>query len=373
MKAMKALKAVKSVSSQASKALNKVPGAKGQLKGMASKAMGKLQGGPGNDAGPAGAAAAMGGPAAGDGTDDGMGGDVPMGPLPTYTAADQEREIQLDLEEKNNLLERRKVGLEKRRVKAMERMAKSNLRLFMLAFLKDLSPYIVLFFILMLIIFLSKGGSFMRPLRRLDNRRRTAFAKAQSRWQRFKRWIREKLQWLIKLFTPGYRTRLFLQMFMPFGGKSNYVPRQRVMSGRCDNQRWIQIDENNAAQLEVDGKRGFCFSAIRPEDIEWQLDVSQMPDFHELPETTRKEMQKRMSIVIPYDKEDSIRDGNTFFIPRCDKAYYKNARDSKGKPIAAKLLEDTGTSCKLASHPLVKGSYGAGNPTREDLIQRRRL
>lgn len=292
--------------------------------------------------------------------------------IPTYTAADKAKEMELEMEEARELQENSKIHLEKRRVKAMERMAKSNLRLFMLAFLKDLSPYIVLAFVILLIISASKGSALLRPLKKIDAKRKKAFAKAQSRWQRLKRWIKAKLTWLIRLLTPSYRVRLFLRMFTPFGGKGSQIPRQRIMSGRCDNHRWIQIDDKNHIQLDADGRRGYCFSSIRPEDIEWELDVSKMPDFNDLPERTRKNMQSKMKIVIPFDKENTVKDGNTFFVPRCDKAYYKDAKDGQGKPLPATLLEDTGTSCKLASYPFVKGSYSENGLTKGQFINKKK-
>lgn len=292
--------------------------------------------------------------------------------IPTYTAADKAKEIELDMEETKELQENSKIHLEKRRVKAMERMAKSNLKLFMLAFLKDLSPYIVLAFVILLIISASKGGAMLRPLKKIDAKRKKAFARAQSKWQRLKRWIKTKLAWLIRLLTPSYRVRLFLKMFTPFGGKSSQIPRQRIMSGRCDNHRWIQITDKDKIDLNTDGKRGYCFSSIRPEDIEWELDVSKMPDYNDLPQQTRKNMQSKMKIIIPFDKEDSVRDGNTFFVPRCDKAYYKDAKDAKGKPVPASLLEDTGTTCKLASYPFVKGSYSENDVSKGQFINKKK-
>lgn len=290
--------------------------------------------------------------------------------VPTYTADDKAKELQLDMQEQQQLRERSKLSLELRRVKAMERMAKSNFKLFVLAFLKDLSPYLVLVFIILFFIFLSKGGSLVKPVRKLDTKRKRAFQRAQTRWQRFVSWLKAKLRWLLQLFTPGYRTILFLRMFIPFGSKTKYIPRQRMMSGRCDNHRWIQVDGNDKPQLSVDGRRGYCFSALRPDDIKWDLDVSKLPDFHELPNELKKKANAKLSVVIPYDKEDTVRDGNTFFVPRCDKAYYKDVKDATGKNVSAKLLEDMGTSCKLASYSLVKDASSKPAATHKELVNK---
>lgn len=297
---------------------------------------------------------------------------VNTGPMPSYTAADKARELELDMQEQAERNEQHKMGLESRRVRAMNRMAKSNFSLFLLAFLKDLSPYIVLAVVILVIIGGAKSASAFRPLRDLDAKRKKEFSKAKSRFERLKTWIKTKLKWLIKLITPSYRVRLFVRMLLPFGGKGNQIPRQRIMSGRCDNHRWIQVNENGDPDLDMDGRRGYCFSAIRPENIEWELDVSRMPDYNDLPQQTKKSMQSRMTVVIPYDDETSVKDGNTFFVPRCDKAYYKNAKDANGKNVPATLLEDMGTSCKLGSHPFVKGSYGSADMKKLDLIKNRK-
>lgn len=247
-------------------------------------------------------------------------------------------------------------ALERRRIKAMERMAKSNFKLFMVAILKDLSPYIVLVLVIVLFIMLVRG-TFGKTIRRVDKKRAQAFSKAKSRWKRFIAWIKAKLAPIRKFVTPGYKMRLFFQMIMPFGSENKGIPRQRIQSGRCDNMRWIQLNANDAPQLDLDGEKGYCFSAIRPENIEWSIEPSKIPDFFDLPQNVQKGLQSRMKIVIPFDQESSIKNGNTFFIPRCDKAYYKDLKTPDGQRVPAPLLDELGTSCRLKSYPFTKGAY----------------
>lgn len=287
-------------------------------------------------------------------------------PFPTYTGDDAMKESNLKLQERAQMLELK-------RIKAMQRMGKSVFALAFLEFLNKLMPYLVLFFVFWVIVM---GGSaaaaIMRPIARIDAKRRQAFQSTRTKTQRFNAWFRRKFKFLFDAFTPSYRTRMFIRMFMPFKGNVTTIPRQRIYSGRCDNMRWIQMNDKGQPDLAQDGKRGYCFSAIRPKDIEWKLEPSQMPEFNELPDNMKKTMWSKMNIVIPFDSDSTIRDGNTFFVPRCDRAYYKNLKDEKGNNVPAKILEDTGTSCKLASYPFVKGSYGAKGFTKTDFLQRQK-
>jgi hypothetical protein len=262
--------------------------------------------------------------------------------------------------------------LEQRKTKAMERMAKSNFRLFMLSFLKDLSPYIVLALIIIVIVVLIKGGGrLLTPLYMLDSKRRSAFSSVKGIRQRTIDYFKVKFGGLFEMLSPGYKVRLFFGMFSPFGGvKYNAIPRPRLYSGRCDNLRWIQQDNNGRVDLSQDGAAGKCFSAVRPKDIVWNLDISKMPDFYDLPQIRQDALKDKMRITIPYDSEDSIRDGNTFFVPRCDKAYYGSDRKNLVNQGKGKMaLEDTGTTCRLVAHPLSKAKYSVSNATQSKLAK----
>lgn len=257
--------------------------------------------------------------------------------------------------------------IEKKKLKAMEKMAKGNFKLFFLAILKDLSPYIVLAFIIFLIVVLLKGGkaASRRSKRPTDPKRRTAFAKIKSKWENMLDKILDKFQIIIDFFSPGYRTRMFFNMFSPTGPRYNAIPRPQMKSGRCDNLRWIQIDNDldKQAVLDMDGKPGKCYSSVRPKNIVWELDVSRMSELYELPAKRQDDLKRNMTVTIPYTSDDSIKDGNTFFYPRCDAAYYGN--DPKNK---ADMFEDLGTSCKMKVHPLLKSKYSVSDLTRGTFV-----
>lgn len=260
--------------------------------------------------------------------------------------------------------------IEKKKLKAMQKMAKGNFKLFILAFLKDLSPYLVLAFIIWVIVVLMKGGSSAsrRSNRRTtDPKKRSAFAKIKSKWENFLDKILDRFAVVINFFTPGYRMRMFFNMFSPTGPRYNAIPRPQMKSGRCDNMRWIQIDNDidKNVVLDMDGKAGKCYSAIRPKNIVWELDTSKMSELYELPTKRQEDIKRNMTVTIPYTSDDSIKDGNTFFYPRCDAAYYGN--DPKNK---ADMFEDLGTSCKIKVHPLLKSKYSVADLTRSTFLSK---
>jgi hypothetical protein len=258
--------------------------------------------------------------------------------------------------------------IEKKKLKAMEKMAKGNLKLFILALLKDLSPYIVLAFVIFVIVMLMKGGSAasMRSRRRTtDPKKRSAFATVKSKWENLLDKILDKFAVIINFFTPGYRMRMFFNMFSPTGPRYNAIPRPQMKSGRCDNLRWIQIDNDldKNVVLDMDGKAGKCYSSIRPKNIVWELDASKMGELYELPTKRQEDIKRNMTVTIPYTSDDSIKDGNTFFYPRCDAAYYGNDPENK-----ADMFEDLGTSCKIKVHPLLKSKYSVADLTRSTFL-----
>lgn len=251
--------------------------------------------------------------------------------------------------------------IDRSRATAMNRMARSNASVFFLSFLKDLSPYLVLALIIIVVIILAKGAK--RSNVQSDPKKLSVFNQAKTRTQRIISWIKEKIALVLSKLMPGYQLRM---MFSMIGGPkySNVVPREQVKSGRCDNYRWIQLDKNNNIVIDSDGQEGRCFSAIRPKNIEWELDISKTPEFYELPEARQTQLKPKMKIVIPYDTEDSIKDGNTFFIPRCDRAYYGD--DPTKKVPINQVLEDAGTTCRMVSHPIAKAAYSRSSFTKKN-------
>jgi hypothetical protein len=248
--------------------------------------------------------------------------------------------------------------VERKKLRAMERMAKGNLKLFILALLKDLSPYIVLALVIFVIVMLMKGGAAAASRSRRvginDPTKRSEFAKVKSRTENIMDAFLKKFQVIIDFFTPGYRMRTFLNMFSPNGPRYNAIPRTQMKSGRCDNLRWIQVnnDMDKSVVLNMDGQAGKCYSAVLPKDIVWELDPNRMGELYELPKTRQDQLKNKMTVTIPYTSDDSIKDGNTFFYPRCNDAYFGNDPNDK-----ANMFEDLGTSCKITSFPLAKALY----------------
>lgn len=260
--------------------------------------------------------------------------------------------------------------LEKRRVRAMEASVNTTFKVMVQSVLKDISPYIALVLVIVFIVLLAKGV--FRPVRRVrtNRRRQRAMRTRQSAWQRFTAGIRGWFSPLIKAVTPGYKTRMFLASLSPFATTPNGVPRTRIASGRCDNMRWLQMDSAGAPQLNRDGERGSCMSAVSPADIKWAIDVGKVPDFHDLPAHMQRSLRPRMHITIPYDQDNTVHSGNTFFVPRCDKAYYTNLRDRSGAHVPARLLEDMGTTCRLKSFPIPRDAYSRAGTTQQQLREK---
>lgn len=187
-----------------------------------------------------------------------------------------------------------------------------------------------------------------------DPTKRSEFAKVKSKTENMMDAILRKFQVIIDFFTPGYRMRTFLNMFSPNGPRYNAIPRTQMKSGRCDNLRWIQVnnDMDKSVVLNMDGQAGKCYSAVLPKDIVWELDPNRMGELYELPKARQDQLKSKMTVTIPYTSDDSIKDGNTFFYPRCNDAYFGNNPNDK-----ANMFEDLGTSCKITSYPLSKGLY----------------
>ena len=213
----------------------------------------------------------------------------------------------------------------KYKAKAMRTMGQSFWKASAIQLFSDLSPYLVLILIIVLIIVLVKHPSALSPSRPVS-----AIGRA---WD----WLMSKLPFS-GLIT---NSRMIFQSYSLSPPKIPCIPRTVMMSGRCDQLRWIQDAS--------DGAKGFCYSAIRPKDIIWDIDKTQMPEYRQLPDVRRNEVDARMKIRIPYSPapEDS------FFVPRCDLATYKDVMDPKDptKELPANLLDDTGLTCKFREVP----------------------
>lgn len=200
---------------------------------------------------------------------------------------------------------------------------------------RSAARYAMLFTIILLIIlgvvFISSMiRSASNTSSRMSTNTRNFIRSQQSWWSRFWKGLQDRFGFL---FRPSYRLRLFFRMFIPFRGNEGTIPRPTMTAGRCDHLNWVQDTP--------DGARGFCFSAVRPKDIEWLLDMSKTPEYFDLPEARKKQYDAQMKVRIPYSEQPQ----DSFFVPMCDKAVFADT----GKP--ANLFEDTGTTCKLLELP----------------------
>ena len=207
-------------------------------------------------------------------------------------------------------------------------------------------PYIVLFLVCFLLYILIKGpagsplssavGGISSTTSEAYNTTKGFFAKAFG-------WLTVFWAKLRSFMTPNYRVQMFFRSISPFQGSIPSVPRQQMMSGRCDNLRWIDSS--------TEGTAGYCLSSVRPNDFIWNLDISKMPEYFELPLERRMQLTPKMRIRIPYVRGDpNAKD--TFFIPDCKNATFVDVIDPvTKKEVPAPLFEDTGMMCKLKELP----------------------
>jgi hypothetical protein len=195
--------------------------------------------------------------------------------------------------------------------------------------LRDLSPYIALAIVFMIMAGALRGGKLRapQPFRKLQ-----IMNKTKSTWQKFKAWFKKQLQ----IFMPGYKLRALSRILNPFAADVPSNPRPIETYGRCDNTEWRQTGGNKA---------GLCVRTYKPDKVTWTLDVDKMPELSKLPTPMTKELQKngeRLQIYIPWALQ------GTFYVPQCSKAYFVET-DKDGKQVqtpAAHLLKDKGLSCE---------------------------
>lgn len=226
-------------------------------------------------------------------------------------------------------------ALEKRKTKAMEKMSRGMVKTWFLHFLEVLNPYLVIVLIIVVIVLLVKKPEiFVAPVQAVYSIPADMVAATSS-------WSDYLWSWVPKI-DLGYRWRLFAASVSPYPTKLNTIPRQNMMSGRCDNLRWLQD--------APDGAKGFCWSAIRPKPIIWELDLSKMPEYFELPTPRKQDIDTKLKVKIPYSSNPE----DSFYVPRCDLATFEGVPDENDptkEMSAAHLLEDTGTTCRLRELP----------------------
>lgn len=188
---------------------------------------------------------------------------------------------------------------------------------------RDLSPYIALIFVILLLIWVSRksrlpnmgSGGRMRP---------------------------PKLTWFDKYFLPSYQIRSLTNMF---AGDPPGADRPKEVNGRCDNIEWQDAGGSGS---------GLCAKTYKPDVVSWTFDTDKMPEINKLPAalSDRLNVTSRMQVFIPWEAQ------GTFYVPQCSKAYFKEM-DSNGNEIttdASYLFEDKGLVCKRVEKASTK--YG---------------
>lgn len=191
--------------------------------------------------------------------------------------------------------------------------------------MKDLSPYLALALVIMVVFM---GWKFGPPkIRRgtTNNKSNNLYNAAKTRWQRFKSWIGG----LFAMITPGHQWKTFLRMLNPLAGSFTKLPRPRMIYGRCDQVTW--------RELGGDGRAGLCARTYAPKDINWVMDTEKMPDMNRMPEEMYQKVTKdgrRLQVTIPWALQ------GTFYVPQCSKAVFGDGASAAG------LFKDEGMTCR---------------------------
>jgi len=191
--------------------------------------------------------------------------------------------------------------------------------------LKDLSPYIALFVVIMVLFYGYRFGTPRLNFGSSSKRRDDAFRKMKNRWQRFKDWWADKLG----VLAPGHRYRALMRMLNPLGGHFKKLPRPMMVHGRCDNMTW--------RELGGDGRSGMCASTYSPKDIQWVMDADKMPELSRMPENLYESTTnggKKLQVTIPWALQ------GTFYVPQCSKAQFADGTSAGG------LFKDDGMACR---------------------------
>ena len=191
--------------------------------------------------------------------------------------------------------------------------------------LKDLSPYIALFVVIMMLFYGYRFGAPKLNFGSSSKRRDEAFKKFKSRWQRFKDWWAEKLGGI----APGHRYRALMRMLNPLAGHFKKLARPVMVNGRCDDVQW--------RELGGDGRAGMCARTYAPKDIQWVMDADKMPELSRMPDSLYDKTTnggKKLQVTIPWALQ------GTFYVPQCSKAQFADGTSAEG------LFKDDGMACR---------------------------
>jgi len=191
----------------------------------------------------------------------------------------------------------------------------------------ELIMYLTPFILIIILYFLFRPRKSSTPsLKRYYNNTKGFFAK-----------IKKFFKSLIKL---SHRTK---NIFNIFGSTDQTNARYRI-GGRCDNITWVETDGDG--NIADDG--AYCETSVLPDNIQWKLDTSKMPEYGQLPKNMKDIVKGNLNVTIPFDHNDEA----SFYVPQCEKAVFtdtcdKNDPTNLDKCQKANLLEDNGMSCRL--------------------------
>lgn len=204
--------------------------------------------------------------------------------------------------------------------------------------LRDLSPYIALAVVIIVLFFGWRIGRDKKKRSNLSKQRDKIFNSVKTRWQRFVDWFGGLFSFAI----PGHYWRTIVRMMNPLAGSFTKLPRPRMIHGRCDQVLW--------RELGGDGQPGLCARTYAPKDMNWVMDTDKMPDMNRLPEKLYEKVTnngRKLQVTIPWALQ------GTFYVPQCSKAVFADGTSAAG------VLKDEGMACrkKEVTVPTFKERY----------------
>jgi len=199
---------------------------------------------------------------------------------------------------------------------------------------RNVAPYIALVMAIFIIVIIFQGG--------LKQKKHTAHSNPLAKLRKQIRGIEnagknihfpKTKKFIERIFHPTYKLKHTSNLFSG-GAHANGLERPNLASGRCDNLKW--------AETTGEGKKGSCDTTVHPIDITWNIDSTSTPEYYELPQSRKDELEKYGTVKIPWDVNPEA----SYYVPQCEKAYYPKTCTTSGICVKADMFEDLGLSCK---------------------------
>jgi len=229
---------------------------------------------------------------------------------------------------------------------------------------RNIAPYVALAIVIIVAVSFLKGGGkksnnsrqnrgrnpFSGLGRTIRNAERTVEKDTVLAFKWTRKIFRRIIKFFEKLFHPLYQITQFFNLFSGGAHSKNVFDRTQIQSGRCDNINWLETTD--------EGKKGVCDIAKHPTDLTWNLDTSQTPEYFELPQSRKSQLDIYNTVKIPWDVNPEA----SFYVPQCEKAYYPKTCTKNGICIKADMFEDLGLTCK-AKNDKLPTQYPIGSDT----------